>query len=109
MRQLVQLQKQADEFAKLNAEMMFVFREESDGVDGLKKIQEKVEAANREHVRLGVDPQSKSSAAYSSKQRTFDNYVVDTEGVIRGVIPGTLRDRATAEELIKVLKEIQKP
>jgi hypothetical protein len=38
---------------------------------------------------------------------TFDNYVIDSKGIVRGIIDGTLRDRATAEELIKILKEIE--
>ena len=38
---------------------------------------------------------------------TFDNYVVDKDGVVRGIVDGTLRDRATSEELIKVLQEIE--
>lgn len=107
MRQLVQLQQQAEEFKKLNTELVFVFREEREGVKGLKKIQAKVKEANRKHFLLAVDPQKKSSAAYSSKRMTFDNYVIDSKGVLRASIDGTLRDRATAEELIKALKKIE--
>lgn len=107
MRQLVQLQKQSGDFKKLNTELVFVFREEGDGVDGLKKIQNKVDEANRKHFILAIDPKKKSSAAYSPKRMTFDNYVIDSKGVVRAVIDGTLRDRATAEELIKALKKIQ--
>ena len=103
MRQLVQLQKHADDFKKLNAELVFVFREESDGVDGLKKIKEK----HNPSFTLSVDMDKNSTKAYSSEKMTFDNYVIDSKGNVRGIIDGTLRDRATAEELIKVLKEIQ--
>ncbi len=103
MRQLVQLQSQADEFKKLNAELVFVFREESLGVEGLKKIRDK----QKTDFTLAVDLNKKSSKAYSSKRMTFDNYVVDSDGVVRAVIDGTLRDRATAQELIKVLRKIE--
>ena len=103
MRQLVQLQQHADEFKNLNAEMLFVFREESDGVDGLKKIKE----AQKTTYRLGLDLNKKSSKAYSPKRMTFDNFVIDSSGTVRGIIDGTLRDRATAEELMRVLGEIQ--
>ncbi len=103
MRQLVELQKHADDFKKLNAEMIFVYREESEGVDGLKKIKE----AQNTTYRLSLDFEKKSSQAYSPEPRTFDNFVIDSDGIVRGIIDGTLRDRATAEELMKVLKEIQ--
>jgi alkyl hydroperoxide reductase subunit AhpC len=108
MKQLVQLQQQAEDFKKLNTELVFVFREESDGVDGLKKIEEKVQPANRKTFVLGLDPNKKSSAAYSSKKRTFDNYVIDSKGIVRGKVDGSLKDRATANELLKILGEIEK-
>ncbi len=107
MRQLVQLQEQADEFKKLNTELLFVFREESDGVSGLKKIQGKVKEANRKHFLVSSDPKKQSSAAYSPKRMQFNNYVIDSKGVIRAEIDGSLRDRATAKELIKVLTKIE--
>jgi peroxiredoxin len=103
MRQLVQLQQHAEEFKNLNAELIFVFREESEGVDGLKKIKEKHDPP----FTLSLDMDKKSTKAYSAAPMTFDNYVIDSEGNVRGIIDGKLRDRATAEELIKVLKQIQ--
>ena len=103
MKQLVQLQMQAEEFKNLNAELIFVFREEADGVDGLEKIKEKHDPS----FTLSLDMDKKSTKAYSSARMTFDNYVIDSQGKVRGIIDGTLRDRATAEELIKVLKQIQ--
>ena len=103
MRQLVQLQQRADEFKKLNAEMLFVFREEQEGVDGLKKIK----ARTKTDFTLAIDFDKKSSKAYSTRRMTFDNYVIDSDGVVRAEIDGTLRDRATADELIKVLTEIE--
>ncbi|MFK8115302.1 MAG: peroxiredoxin family protein [Rubripirellula sp.] len=102
MKQLVQLQKHADEFKKLNAEMLFVFREESDGVNGLKKIKSK----HKTTYRLAFDSK-KSSKAYSPKKMTFDNYVIAADGTVAGIVDGTLRDRATADELKKILQEIQ--
>jgi peroxiredoxin len=104
MRQLVQLQEYAKDFKALNAEMLFVFREESEGVEGLEKIKKKQKTT----YRLSVDLDKKSSKVYSPKRMTFDNFVVDSNGIVRGIIDGTLRDRATAEELMKVLKEINK-
>lgn len=103
MRQLVQLKERASEFKDLNAELVFVFREESEGVEGLKKIKEKHDPP----YRLVLDFDKESSRAYSPEKMTFHNYVVDTKGTVRGIIDGTLRERATADELIKVLKQIQ--
>ena len=105
MRQLVQLQKQANDFKALNTELIFVFREESDGADGLKKIKQKTKT----DFTLAVDLNKKSSAAYSSKKMTFDNFVIDRNGNVKGIIPGTLRDRATADELLRHLREIEQP
>ena len=103
MRQLVELKEHAEEFKSLNAELVFVFREESEGVEGLKKIKEKHDPP----YRLVLDLDKKSSKRYSPERMTFDNYVVDSKGKVRGVLDGTLRDRATADALIKLLKQIQ--
>ena len=90
MKQLVQLQGHADEFKSLDAELIFVFREEADGVDGLKKIKEK----HNTTFTLALDADKKSSKAYSPERMTFDNYVIDSGGVVRGVVDGTLKERA---------------
>ena len=103
MRQLVQLQQQANEFKALNAEMIFIFREEADGPAGLKKIEEKTKTT----FTLALDLNRASTGMYSSGKRVFDNYVIDKLGTIRAIIPGTLKTRATAEQLIKHLKEIE--
>lgn len=103
MRQLVQLKEHADEFKALNAELLFVFREESEGTDGLKRIKEQHDPP----FLLTVDLNKKQTGVYSSENMTFDNYVIDSNGVVRGIVDGTLRDRAKAEELIKILKEIE--
>lgn len=83
--------------------MICIFREESEGVAGLKKTL----AATKSPFTLAVDKDKKSTKAYSSKRMTFDNFVVDKDGVVRAIIPGTLRDRATAEALLKALQSIE--
>jgi peroxiredoxin len=103
MRQLVQLQKQANDFKTLNAELIFIFREESEGADGLKKIKERTKT----DFTLAVDLNKTSSMAYSSKKMTFDNFVIDKKGNVKAVIPGTLKERATADLLLQHLKEIE--
>ena len=103
MKQLVELQKHAEDFKTLNTEVVVVFREESEGVEGLKKIKGKTKST----FTLAVDKDKKSTAAYSSKKMTFDNFVVAKSGEIKALLDGTLRTRATANELLKVLKEIE--
>ena len=103
MRQLVQLQKQADDFKTLHTEMIFVFREEKSGVDGLKKIKDMTKTG----FTLALDRDKKSTKVYSTKRMTFDNFVIDRKGNVQAVIDGTLRDRATADELLKVLRKIE--
>jgi peroxiredoxin len=102
MKQLVELNKHADEFKALNTELLFVFREEAKGVEGLKMIQDKHDTG----FTLAVDPEKKSTKVYSSGKMEFDNFVIDANGVVRGIIDGTLRERATAAELTRILKEM---
>jgi len=103
MKQLVQLQKEADAFKELNTEMIFIFREEKEGPAGLKKIQERTKTK----FTLAVDLNKASTRAYSSNNMTFDNFVIDKQGKVKAIIPGTLKQRATADLLLKNLKEIE--
>lgn len=103
MAQLVQLQKKADEFKKLQTEIVIVYREEKSGVDGLKKIK----SASKTTFTLALDLDKQSSGAYSPDKGTFTNYVIDRKGVIRKTFPGTKVRRAAADDLLKTLREIQ--
>lgn len=103
MQQLVELQKHSETFTELNAELVFVFREESLGVNGLKRIGSKLATT----YKLALDNQKKSSAVYSPKPMTFDNYVIDSDGVVRSIIAGSLLKRAGADAMIDALKSVQ--
>lgn len=103
MAQLVELQKHAEDFKKLDAELIFVFREEQKGVEGLEIIRER----QKTQFTLALDLNKKSSHAYSSRRGTFDNFVIDKEGKVVKIIDGTLKKRATAEALLKTLKELE--
>ena len=87
--------------------MVFVFREEAEGVEGLKKIEKRIKGDAVGKIRLGLDFEKKSSEPYSPKKGSFNNYVIDSNGKILGAIDGTLRDRATVEELTKILNEAE--
>lgn len=56
--------------------------------------------------KLTVDLNGKSSIVYSPQKMTFFNYVIAGDGTVKGIIPGNLKARATAEQLTKHLKEI---
>ncbi len=88
----------------MNTEVICIFREEKEGVSGLKKVL----ANTKTPFTLAIDKDKNSTKAYSTKQRTFDNFVIDAAGNIKAIIPGTLKDRATADELVKELKAIEK-
>ncbi|RMF40227.1 MAG: hypothetical protein D6753_12120 [Planctomycetota bacterium] len=103
MRQLGELQKHAEEFEKLNAELIFIFREEEKGIDGLKEIRDR----HKTRFTLALDPEKKSTQRYSNGRMEFDNYVVRDDGTIVGIVDGTLRERATAEQLLKILRDLQ--
>lgn len=103
MKQLVELQKQAEEFKKKNAELIFVFREERDGVSALKKMKEEFKTS----FTLTLDLGKKNTPQYSPANRTFDNYVIDSKGVVRGIIDGTLRTRAKSDALLKLLEKLE--
>lgn len=105
MKQLVQLQKQAEEFKALNAEMIFVFREEKEGVAGLQKIKAKTSTT----FTLCVDLDKTSTAAYSTKKMTFDNYVIAKDGTVKSIMDGTLKERASADAILTTLKQIETP
>lgn len=102
MRQLVELQSNAEEFEAANAELIFVFREESNGVEALKNIKRKYKTT----YTLSLDLDKKSSGAYSPKRGSFDNYVIDKKGVVRKIVDGTLKTRAKSKQLLDTLKTI---
>lgn len=103
MGQLVQLQKHARDIDQLNADVYVIFREEREGIDGLRKIRERTDTT----FTLLTDLDGKNSAAYSPKPRTFDNYVISREGKIVALVPGTLKTRASAEQILKHLRQLQ--
>ena len=100
MRQLVQLNESAERFEEMGVEVIAVFREEKMGVAGLEKIKNRTETP----FTLCVDLGAENTPRYSSGRKEFDNYVIDSTGNIVAMIDGTLRDRATSEELIEVLE-----
>ena len=103
MRQLGELNKNgSQQFKELGVEVVAVFREEREGLAGLKKIRDKTKV----EFTLALDTPANATKAYSGGRKEFDNYLVDGTGVIRGVIDGSLKTRAQSEQLVKMIKSL---
>ena len=104
MRQLGELNKNGKkEFKKLGVEVVAVFREEKDGLAGLQKVETKTKVP----FTLALDTPATATKAYSNGRKEFANYVVDKNGVIRGIIDGTVKTRARASKLIEIVKSVE--
>ena len=103
MKQLGELQKNgAQQFRELGVEVVAVFREEREGIAGLKKIKNRTKV----DFTLALDTPANATKAYSNGRKEFDNYLVDGTGVIRGVIDGSVKTRAQSEQLVKMIKSL---
>ncbi|MBI1346168.1 redoxin domain-containing protein [bacterium] len=95
------LQKQLAEFESAGAQVVAVFRENTEGVAGLKKVQ----MASKAEFLLLDDPKGEHTKPYSPEG--YDAYVVDQAGKIRVVIDGTKTGRPAPEKLLQAVKELQ--
>lgn len=99
MAQLVQLKKLEPEFAKLDCKLVTVFREEKDGVEGLKKAVDKTGFSP-----ILLDTPVTATAAY--QHENYATYLIDKKGVIRAVFDGTKKERPTGELLLEEAKKL---
>ena len=88
---------------KLGVKVVAIFREEKEGLAGL----EKVRASTGVPFTLALDTPASATAGYSNGMKEFDNYVVDNTGVIRGVIDGSIKNRAPAAKFVEIVKSIE--
>lgn len=105
MKQLVELGKNADKFKAAGAEVIAVFREEQKEEEGLKAIVQKTSTT----FTLALDNGKKNTSRYSTGNREFTGYVIDTKGMITKIFKGDLRNRATSDEILKALAAASKP
>ena len=103
MKQLVELQKNAAKFEELETEVIVVFREENSGVEGLEKIVNRTKT----EFTLALDLNKESSKAYSPKDSSFDNYVIDKSGIVRKIFAGNKMRRATATDIIEAIEKLR--
>ena len=79
MKQLGELQKNgAQQFKELGVEVVAVFREEREGIAGLKKIKNRTKV----DFTLALDTPANATKAYSNGRKDFDNYLVDGTGCL---------------------------
>ena len=78
---------------------MAVFREEKEKAN-LQKSQDKIQAS----FPLLVDLESKQTSKYSSSG--FVTYIIDPEGKIVSVMPGTKSRRPMAKKILKMLRSV---
>jgi len=103
MKQLGELNRNgAQQFKEMGVEVVAVFREEREGVAGLKKIRDRTKV----DFRLALDTPASATKAYSYGPKEFDSYLVDGKGVIRGVIDGSLKTRAQSEQFVEMIKSL---
>ena len=104
MRQLGELNKNADSFSKAGVDVIAIFREEAKGVAGLDMIKEKTKT----EYRLALDNGNKQTGRFAPGRKDFSSYVVNREGVITKIIEGDLRNRAKSNELLEAVAEFAK-
>ena len=104
MAQLVQLQEKiGDLLKKHNATVLVVFREESEGQKGLRKVIEQTKT----EFTLALDTNAEQTKRYSPGHMVHDSYIIDSEGLIRAILSGTRYDRAQADEFIAALSGLK--
>lgn len=85
----------------MDTEIIAVFREEQDGVEGLQKSISKTKAT----YPMLLDLKNKKTAAYSD--RGFATYIVDQKGKIAAMLPGTKTKRPGPTAILAKLKALQ--
>jgi peroxiredoxin len=98
MQQVKDLQEHYDDIKAQNAEVLIVFREELTGIEGLNKIRSMTEAK----MPLALDPGKEETGKYSSEG--FHTYIIDRQGLILKILPGTKVDRPEPEAILAALR-----
>lgn len=105
MKQLGQLQENmGDLFDRHNINVLVIFREESEGQEGLKKVVENTKTT----FTLALDENAEQTKRYSVGERVHDSYIISSDGRIRAILNGTRYDRAEAEEFRKVFDNLKR-
>jgi len=92
------LQKAYDEIQEAGAEVVVVYREEKDGVEGLKQIREITGAK----FPLLLDLNNKQTGEYS--KTGYTTYVIDSDGKVTDIIDGIKTQRPTVKQILTALE-----
>ena len=104
MEQLVQLQGDlGDLIEKCNVSVLVVFREESEGQEGLRKVAEQTKT----EFTLALDTDAEETKRYSPGKMVHDSYIIDSEGVIRAILAGKRYDRARSNGFAEALHDME--
>ncbi len=98
MGQVKQLQNHYQEIQKAGAEVVVVFREERDGMEGMMKSQKTTGA----QFPLLLDDNKQMTGDYSPEG--YSTYIINPKGEITQVIHGTKANRAGIPAMMKALK-----
>ncbi|WP_186767829.1 peroxiredoxin family protein [Blastopirellula retiformator] len=98
MKQIKDIQANYGKIKEAGAEVLVIFREEEDGEKGLEEVKKTTGA----EFPLGLDLTAVETKPYS--QEGFTTYVIDAEGKISQVLPGTKPDRPLANKILSALK-----
>lgn len=93
------MQESYDKFEELDTEVIAVFREEKDD-GGLKKSLERIKAT----FPLVSDLDSEKTKAYSDEG--FATYLVNKNGKVAAILPGTKKRRPGSKKVLEELRRI---
>ncbi len=99
MGQLKDLSSHYKEISEAGAEVIVVFREERDGVAGLRKSQ----MIGTTKFPLLLDAGAKATPEYSTTG--FTTYIIAKDGAVESILAGTKKNRPKAETIIAKVKK----
>ncbi|QDT66979.1 peroxiredoxin family protein [Calycomorphotria hydatis] len=94
------LQQSYDQIKEAGAEVVVVFREERDGAEGVMKSRR----ASSATFPMLVDKNAAATPDYSTSG--FAAYIVDGDGVIQAILPGTKKNRPDTKKILDSVKSL---
>ena len=99
LKQLIELRRNAAKFENANAQVVVIFRDESKGIDGLKKMK----ARSKVDFTFALDNGKVKTPFYSPEDQEFSSYVIDNHGTIQGIVKGDKKNRAKSQMLLDII------
>lgn len=102
LRQLIEFRRNVEQFEQADAEIIFVFREESKGIDGLKAFQ----ARSKTNFTMALDNESIKTGAYSPGDGEFSTYIIDESGTVQKILKGDIRNRVKSRKILDAIDSL---